>query len=232
LKGVRTFGLVSLCFLLLAPAAPAQEQRWGLGGFGSLQVPIFGFRDRFGEMGKVGATLIYTYSSQKVFELEYHYAKAGSGQLEDRGFFWAIDKQLHPSPNAKSDITFNNFLINTLFFLWKEVDLSSPGARPYLALGAGFYNYSSKVSGLIFPEQVAATLDPNFQLEPTEDTRTALGVNFGIGVQYFFSDKVALDIRGRYNLIMGELRPFELWGVKKTFPFNLIDIGMGLKAYF
>ena len=46
------------------------------------------------------------------------------------------------------------------------------------------------------------------------------------------SDKAALDVRVRNNLVMGELRPFELWGVKKTFPFNLIDVGVGLKGYF
>ena len=104
---------------------------------------------------------------------------------------------------------------------------------PYLTLGAGLYDYSSKVSGLIFPGQVpsgsGAPPDPTVIQEPINDTRTSFSANFGGGVQFGLGDKAALDLRVRYNVVMGELRPFLVWGVEKTFPFNLIDIGVGFK---
>jgi hypothetical protein len=47
----------------------------------------------------------------------------------------------------------------------------------------------------------------------------------------FFSERAALDLRVRYNFVLGELRPFAVWGIEKTSFFHLLDVGAGLKFY-
>ena len=72
--------------------------------------------------------------------------------------------------------------------------------------------------------------DPTILMEPITDTRTALSFNAGTGVQFAIGEKASLDLRLRYNLVLGELRPFLAWDIEKTFPFHLLDIGVGFKV--
>ena len=70
-------------------------------------------------------------------------------------------------------------------------------------------------------------------LQPQVDQRTAAALNVGYGVQAFVLDNLAVDIRGRYNMVFGDLRSYGDWGLEnKTFPMHLLDIGAGLKFYF
>ena len=223
---------VALWILLLAlsPATFAGAQEEGRrGGFANLYSPLFNFRDMYSEGFKVGGVAYFLTSPARIVEVEYHYSKFSGGSLKDRTFRFK-DGVDYKSPQAQSDMTFNSLVVNWLFAL-KKGGFSGQENAAYVTVGAGFHDYHSKVSGLIFPEQGGATLDKTLELEAIDDTRTALGVNGGVGVQIFFSPKAALDLRVRYNVIIGELRPFLNWGVKKTHPFHLFDIGAGLKFY-
>jgi opacity protein-like surface antigen len=85
------------------------------------------------------------------------------------------------------------------------------------------------VSGLLWPGQKNALTQ---ELESFTDQRYALGFNAGLGVEAFVIDNVAVDLRGRYNFVIGQLRPLEDWGLSETFPLQLLDIGAGIKFYF
>ena len=234
MKYTKLIGSVLLSAWILASAVEAADltKSWGGGVFGSLCTPFFTFRDMYTETGKFGGEIHYVLSPRKLVEVEYHYAKFAHGSLEDRTFTFADGKD-YKSPQAKSDMTFNNVVAN-----W-QIALNRDGfgqkGTPYVTFGTGFYHYASKVSGLIYPAQTpsgpGAPPDPNILLEPVEDTRTAMSVNLGGGAQFFIGERVALDLRVRYNLVIGELRPFAVWGIQKTNTFHLLDLGAGLKFY-
>ncbi|MXZ09442.1 MAG: outer membrane beta-barrel protein [Gemmatimonadetes bacterium] len=228
----RIVGLWILLWVLSPTAfAVAQEEghRGGFGVFAELYSPLFNFRDMYTEGFKLGAAAHFVTSPTRIVEVEYYYSKFAGGSLEERTFRFK-DGRDYTSPQAKSDMTFNSLVVNWLFAL-KDKKFEGEGSVPYLTVGAGFHNYHSKVSGLIFPEQGGATLDQTLLLEAIDDTRTALGVSGGAGMQIFLGPKAALDLRVSYNVIVEELRPFLNWGVKKTHPFHLFDIGAGVKFY-
>ncbi len=68
-------------------------------------------------------------------------------------------------------------------------------------------------------------LDPSQILPAQEDRRAALGVNFGFGVERFFSKHFALDFRAQYNFLVGNLSPREAWGVNGVWPIWVGDDG-------
>ena len=222
---------ILLLTLWSATFAGAQggDRRGGFGVFADYYVPLFNFRETYTETFKLGIAGHCVTSPSRIVEVEYHYSKFTEGSLEQKTFQFK-DGVDYGSPEAQADMTFNSAVVNWLFSL-KEEGFSGEGGVPYLTIGAGFHDYHSKVSGLIFPEQGGATLDTSLLLEDIDDTRTALGVNFGGGVQIFLSPRAALDLRARYNVIVGELRPFLNWGVHKAYPFHLFDVGVGVKFY-
>lgn len=224
--------LIILCVAALLPnaQATAQEGAFGAGGFFNLYIPLFNFKDMYDTGTKFGGSVHYIYHKRKMAEVEFHHARFKDGSLQTRTFAFSDGKD-YVSPQAESKMTFNSISANWLFALNEEG--FGEGAAPYLTFGAGLYDYSNKVSGLIFAAQVpagpGAPPDQSKLQEPITDTRTAFSTNLGGGVQIGLGNKAALDLRVRYNIVMGELRPFLVWGVEKTFPFNLIDVGVGIK---
>jgi hypothetical protein len=228
--------LLVLCLgaLLASPPAGAAslEGAWGLGLSADLNAPVLGLRNWYSQGPKLGIALHRVTGSKRSIELEYHYSKFTGGAIEKTAFTWGVDGNQYSSPKAKADMTFNGVAMNFVFhFPRSGQELSGEGSVPYFVFGAGFYDYRHKVSGLVYPGQKVKPLVKNKELNPIEDTRTAASLSVGGGVQIFVSEKAAIDLRGRYNFIFGQLRPFRDWGLKSTFPFSIIDIGVGLKFY-
>ena len=129
-------------------------------------------------------------------------------------------------------------MVNGLIYLKRgETGFAPKAWSPYLGIGTGFYKYNSSVSGLIYPGQKTevapgAGLDPTVHLEPFSDMRTALGVNLGLGLEAFVFSNISLDIRGRYNFVLGQLRPMEAWGIEEGIWLQFFEIGTGVKFYF
>lgn len=226
----KVLWLFCVAALLPNTQVAAQEGSFGAGGFFDFYIPLFNFRDMYGNGTKFGGTLHYTYHKRKMVEVEFHHARFTDGSLETRTFQFS-DGNDYVSPQAESKMTFNSVSANWLF-AFKEAGFSQ-GTTTYLTFGAGLFDYSSKVSGLIYAAQVPtgpnAPPDPTLLQEPINDTRTSFSANFGGGLMFGLGNKAAIDLRVRYNLVMGELRPFLVWGVEKTFPFNLVDVGVGIK---
>ncbi len=231
MRGLKVVGLVALLVMASAWSAGAQSVvgRWGVGAFANYNVPTFGFRDWYNNANKFGMTLSYVPATNVTVEVELHRTNFDKGSLETRTFTWTDGKD-YVSPNASSDMSFNSFLVNGLVRVGQHGEaFKASGFTPYIAVGGGFYRYKNQVSGLLWPGQKNALTQ---ELESFTDQRYALGFNAGLGVEAFVIDNVAVDLRGRYNFVIGQLRPLEDWGLSETFPLQLLDIGAGIKFYF
>jgi len=223
-----------LLLFFLAPAGIAEADdaagRWGVGGFVNYNVPTRGFRNWYSSASKFGMNFAYVPSQRVSVEVEFHRSHFTGGSPETRTFVWVGDKKPHTSPNASSDMKFNSLLVNGVIHLGKaEPQFRASTFSPYLTVGGGFYRYKHNVSGLLWPAQQTALV---LTLPPYTDQQFALGANLGFGVEAFVIDNVAVDLRARYNFVVGQLRSLEDWGLKETFPLQLFDMGVGLKFYF
>ena len=208
------------------------EGKVGFGIFGSYYAPLVNFRDMYDRGVKFGASINYGVRPNWVVEVEGHYAMMAGGKLKDARFTFPGDKLQYPSDQADTEMSFTSVMVNCLYPLGREAWETENA--PYLFLGAGFNHYDSKVSGLVWAGQSPqADGHPNLAriMEPTHDRRVAVTFGGGMGYQIFAGATAAVDLRARYSLVLGELRPFGLWGIDKTHPFHLFDIGLGLKFF-
>ncbi|MSS73566.1 MAG: hypothetical protein EXS64_19065 [Candidatus Latescibacteria bacterium] len=233
MKVLRNLGGLLVLLAVLAGAVYADDVsgRWGVGAFMNYNVPTFGFRNWYSSASKFGMAFAYVPSQRMSVEVEYHRSHFAHGSLESRTFVWAAgDKKPHTSPDARSDMKINSLLANGIIHLGKKIpSFQASSFSPYLIVGGGFYRYKHNVSGMLWPAQKDALVIP---LPGYTDQQFALGINAGFGVEAFIMNNVAVDLRGRYNFVVGQLRSMENWGLKETFPLMLFDMGAGLKFYF
>lgn len=229
------FLLIGVQLLACASLSGAQEasKRWGVGTFLAYNIPIFQLKNRFSPTSKYGASWQYMLSARRYMEVEYHRSTFLNGKLAKKPFKWSVDNQEYVSPNATSEMKFNSLAMNLLLFHPREPKFQAKRSAHYLEVGIGFYNYRAENRNFIYPGQTIKPLNTGQVLQPQIDSKTALSVNVGYGVQAFAWDNVAIDLRARYNMVMGDLRPMFDWGIQnKTFPMHLFDIGAGLRFYF
>lgn len=234
MKKWRCVGFAGYLVLLLATSANGQSYaRVGVTAFADYNLPVLSLRDGwYTKSAKWGGGLLYSVDKKLTMEFEYHRVAYHDGKIEARKFNWSVDKKDYTSPQAAADMVINSGLINAQFRMGDPTNLfRSPTSSFYVLFGAGYYSYANKVQGLIYPGQTTAPLDTNLLLQPDKDTRTALGVNFGFGLEHFLSKSFSLDFRIRHSFILGQLKPEEAWGVKETWPMQMIDIGLALKIY-
>ncbi len=207
---------------------------WGVGAFLDYNRSLFKMKDWFADgQGKVGVVFTYVVGPKVSVEVEYSRSRFTNGSLQERTFTWGVDGKDYLSPGAVSQMTMNNFLVNGIIRRTGAEVLRQGSYAPYLTVGAGFYDYSTDVRNLIYPGQKTAPLDQALKLDAFSDTRTALGVNAGLGVEGFVFDNMAVDLRLRYNVLLGELRPMEAWGIEgQTFPMQFWNVRGGLRFYF
>jgi len=224
--------------------------RWAIGGFMAYNVPMYNFGDRFGsDLDKWGLNLSYVPSSRLTMEVEYHHAKLDHGALETKPFLWGVTNKEYASvdvdPDARYEMKFNSLLLSGLVRLRSGVVMEEGGYSPYVIVGAGFYDHEAVSEHILYPGQnegdakaAGAGVDaegltlPVVVMPPAVDTRTALAVNVGFGMEVYLTRSVAVDVRGRYHFVISELRPFDQWGFDKAFPLQMIDLAGGIKFYF
>lgn len=229
-----------LCFLgvllmLGTIDVSAQEGKWGLGGFVNYNVPLKNLRDRFSNTVKFGTTMSYVSSQALTVEVEYNYSKFDEGKLAAEPFVYPLDGVSYTSPDAKSTLTFNSVAVNALIFAGEDNQshgFKAKDYRYYFAVGGGFYRYKAVNENFVFPGQTTNPINMATVMDPQVDSRTTLAGNVGVGLEAFVTDNLSLDVRGRYNLILGELRPMLFYGRDRTRPLQMFDLGVGLKLYF
>lgn len=217
-------------FAFGGPPVEAEGHKYGAGIFANRSTPLLGLADRYPASQEYGVVLDYRLSDRTTLELEYHHTRIDDGAIEHRAFQWNVDKKFYYSPEARSRFNLNAFLLNALVDLTERRG-SDLQLRPYLAVGSGFYDYQDRVSGLIYPGQKAEPLDPGLLMAPREDEHTALGVSLGFGMAVV-QGRFGLDVRTRYHLILGDLRPMEAWDMESVFPVSLLDVRTTFKVYF
>jgi len=196
-----------------------------------LGFPVGGLSQWYSATPNVGANIgIPTKGGQSV-EIEYFYLHYLHGSIEEKLFYWPVDRQYHKSPDAKADMAIHSFLVNFLF-PYKTVTLAGKTISLYSSVGSGFYAYSNAVSGLTYPGQSKKPIRLDFHLPPVEDDQVAIGLNLGLGSQLAITEKMNLDLRLRYNLILGSIRPFEDWEIKEVFPVQMFDLKVGVIYLF
>lgn len=241
----RWFGAALVTLVLAVPASAQEVGRWAVGGSFSLNQPLFALRDYTGTTGKFGLNFSYVVSPRISVEFEYQRTKDEDAGLEGAEFVWFIDSRRYVDPDVSHEVDWNILAFNAIVRLGDRPMLTAEQWNPYLTLGAGFYRYNSQVSKLVWPGQATAvtgnsSLDPNggpgpdnaLSLPDSHDRRAALTVNMGLGLEAFIIQNVSLDIRARYHLSVGDLRPFNDFGLFQTFPIQQMDIGAGFKFYF
>lgn len=224
-------GIVLLASVGLSEAQ--QARKWGVGSFLSLNAPMGRLGDQFGPSSKYGLNWQYLLSDRLHFELEYHHSKWDNGKLADKTFTWGVDGNDYESPLAVHEMKMNGVALNLLIFHQEIPSFRAKDFAYYIQVGAGFYDYKAERRNFIYPGQTSPPLDPTLVLQPQIDTKAALSAHFGLGIQAFAFENIALDLRARYHVMMGDVRPMYDWGLKlKTFPMMLLDAGVGLKFYF
>lgn len=226
-------GTLALLVALSGPSAAEVGGTWGVGIAANYEMPVFKLRKWFPSGGpQLGGTVLYVVNDTWTTEVELHWSKYASGDLEKRTFTWAVDGMEKLSPSSSSEMTWVSGVVNWIrHFDGGGSKLESGGGAPYFLVGGGFYHYANNISGLIFPFQNASPLDTSLILRPVSDVRTALGLNLGMGVEYFASETLAIDFRGQYNIVLGTVRPLEAWGLNEVFPFQKFNVGIRLKLY-
>lgn len=234
MKKWTVVSLAGALVVVLASVSGAEEyKRVGGKAFLSYNVPVLSLRENwYNHATRWGGSLVYSVAPNLTMEFEYHRINYRHGKIVDRKFKWGVDKKDYASPNATADMRINSGVVNFMFRLGgKENLFTGQATSPYLVLGAGFHNYTNKVSGLIYPGQSKAPLDPNQFLEPQKDRRATIGANFGFGVERFLSRNFSLDFRVQHNFIVGNLNPRESWGIKEVWPMQMLDLEIALKFY-
>lgn len=232
----RHAGVVLCALGLLALAAAsrtdAQSHPWGFGSFAGFSLPVWGTGERFSGTPQYGGTWQYQYSPKLMMEVEYHHSEFKNGKEAKRPFTWPLDQKQYFSPLAVSQMKFNSALLN-LLITPKSPGFDTKRFAYYITVGAGVYGYKVERRNFIFPGQSTPPLNTTLYLLPQVDKRAALGINAGLGGQIFMGKAVALDLRARYHLVIGELRPMAAWGFDNpTMPLQFLEVGAGLKFFF
>ena len=235
MTNLKVLGVIGLVLIVGMSVTVAQENvaQWGTGILCDYNIPAFGFKNWYSGANQLGGRLIIVSSPNRALELEYQHVKFTDGAIVDKEFMWAADQNYYASPEASAEMTMNSVVVNAILYSGDNgLTFSAARYSPYLVIGGGFYRCENSVSGLIYPGQRTEPLDPNIKLAPYTDSRTALGANIGLGVEAFVTDNVAIDLRARYNFIVGEIRPMNAWGLDKVFPLQSFSMGAALKFYF
>ena len=147
------------------------------------------------------------------------------------------------SSNGSSNMIINSITINRVAYFEKMDILNS---RFFITGGLGFYMYKHSVDSLLYGGLPFKNGKKVF-LKPFDDSRVALGFNIGGGLESQIADNIAFDVRVKYSLIVGELRPMEAYTyqgsgfasedkqiepLKKVFPIQHVSFSASIKYYF
>ncbi|MBC8182852.1 hypothetical protein H8E88_17250 [candidate division KSB1 bacterium] len=218
-----------LCILLFYSISPAQDlsPRNKIGITTQAILPLGNLGDWYGLTPNFGATNLFLLSSKLNIEIEYGYARYLNGSIEEKTFFWPVDKTNYLSPQAEAYMNFHRFLVS-FYFIKKEKLIFGKTISPFLSVGSGFYAFNNKVSGLIYPGQGVKPLDQTLLLTSVSDNQVSIGANFGAGFDLKLVNKLSLNFFLRYHMILGTIRSFEDWGLKEVLPLQLLDFGLGV----
>jgi len=247
-KGFLALLIAMPLLLPLSPDVSAQVResvvgKIGIGVNGMFNFPVQSMRHRFQGTETWGIFLAYANGPRSTVEVEYHRIRYDPGKLQESTFYWPEDQpakwQNYKSPLARNFMTVNSFTVNGFYHFVNRAPAEPEGllrrvlAGPFLMYGAGFYHYNNKMSGFIFGGQpdTGVPIDQSLVLSPRSDTDVAWGFYVGAGVEILINDNTAIDLRGRYHMMIGELIAMEAFNAARLFPMTFVDFGVAMKYY-
>ncbi len=137
-------------FLFTASVDARDSGKWAIGGLVNYHLPTGALGGWYSGALKYGLNVSYVISPRLTTEVEYHYSAFNDSNLPGRTFEYRGRQVL--SPAADSEMKWNSVSSNWLWFFKEDAEtMSERKWSPYLGMGLGFYDYSHKVSGLIYP---------------------------------------------------------------------------------
>ncbi len=198
---------------------------------GGAAVPLGGLNTWYSTAPKFTFSYFTTPRAGTRILYETHFQLYHHGNIEDREFQWQIDYNYYRSPEARAKMGWNSFLLKVYQSLELEI-IPIKSLSPFFSYGFGFYNYSHRVSGLIYPGQSTTPLNTSFIMDPVTDRRVAWGATFGIGGEKTINNHLHVILNMEYHVAIGYLRPFEDWGIHEVFPLQYLSVDLALGYSF
>ncbi len=222
-----------LAFYFVGSAFGQETNRYGISATAGAGIPVMGMRQWYHVTPQLGIQALFETSPNTQVVFEFHFMHFKHGAIEKRKFQWLVDDRYYSCPKASAHMVWNDVLLSLRTFLPNK-SFSVAGRRliPYFSYGAGLYNYTHHVSGLIYPGQPREPLNPNFLMEPVSDRRVAWGATAGTGFSAVWSKRMAGTIQINYHVVVGYMRPFEDWGFDEIFPLQFFDVRVGWSYFF
>jgi hypothetical protein len=123
----------------------------------------------------------------------------------------------------------NDFIVKTRKYIHdKSISVLGNNVVPSFSYGIGFYNYTHRVKGLIYPGQYSQPLNEDMVMDPVTDRRVAWGGNLGIGGNTILNESMDLHFSLNYHAVIGYLRAFEDWGLYEVVPLQFLTFELGI----
>ncbi len=192
-------------------------------------IPILGLNDWYNITPVIGIQYAFQNDESSETIIEFHYQKYNHGSIEKRKFKWVVDYNYYTSSEANANMIWNDFILKTRkYFTDKTIEIVGRGVIPSVSYGIGFYNYTHRVKGLIYPGQYSQPIDESKTLEPVTDRRVAWGGNLGIGGISSINKTMYLHFGINYHASIGYLRSFEDWDLLEVAPLQFLTFELGL----
>jgi len=198
-----------------------------------LGVPLVGLNEWYNPTPSLGLQVAFNRSPNSKIIFSFHYQKFMDGSIKDKSFKWLIDYNYYKSPKADAYMTWNDFIVKYQKGIPNmKYSMSDKPFTTFSSLGFGFYNYTQKVSGLIYPGQPKAPLDEDFLMDPISDRRVAWGACAGIGTEFPWSETFKVSFILEYHAVIGYIRAFEDWGLYEVTPLQFLNLGIGVSYLY
>jgi len=220
--------VTTLMIISVVYAQPIQKTR-NISFYTGTSIPVSGLNNWYNLTPVIGFQ--FTLRADEVTEtiFEFHYQKFNHGSIENRKFNWVVDYNDYLSKDANAYMIWNDFILKTRKNLPdRSFDLSGKKIIPSFSYGIGFYNYTQRVEGLIYPGQYSQPLDENKIMDPIIDRRVAWGGNFGLGGYTSINESINFHFALNYHMAIGYLRSFEDWGLFEVVPLQFLTFQLGI----
>ncbi|HJL73880.1 MAG TPA: hypothetical protein QGF17_00960, partial [Candidatus Marinimicrobia bacterium] len=192
-------------------------------------IPVLGLNDWYGATPIYGMQYAYQGNDETDIIFEFHYQKYNHGAIEDRKFKWIVDYNYYLSSDANANMIWNDFIVKTRKYIHdKSISVLGNNVVPSFSYGIGFYNYTHRVKGLIYPGQYSQPLNEDMVMDPVTDRRVAWGGNLGIGGNTILNESMDLHFSLNYHAVIGYLRAFEDWGLYEVVPLQFLTFELGI----
>ena len=209
--------------------AQSADKTQSISFYSGAGIPVLGLDNWYGSTPIYGIQYAFQENDETEIIFEFHYHKYNHGSIEDRKFKWIVDYNDYLSKEANAHMIWNDFILKSRKSLRdKTFTFSGKQFIPTLSYGIGFYNYTHRVKGLIYPGQYNPPLDETKLMDPITDRRVAWGGNLGIGGYTAINEVIKLRIGLNYHAAIGYLRSFEDWGLFEVVPLQFLTFELGI----